>query len=294
MLPVLAVAVAGVLVGHQLIPDKAGLSTILESMLPWVGLVIPLLAVIGLLARARAGFVALLVPVVAWAVLFGPAVLPKNSAGSAELAVVSQNIDAGNPNPCAAVTALAAQQADVVAIEELTGDASSCAANILNPRYSYRTSSSSVAVWSRFPLRQTQPLQLGLDWARALRTEIVTPQGNVAVYVVHLPSARPDDTAQRNRGLTELAGLLHDDSAQRVLVVGDLNTATTDREFGVFSGFQDTQQAAGTGFGFTWPSVFPVTRPDHMLFRGMSALSAGTLAANGSDHLGITASLHLS
>jgi vancomycin resistance protein VanJ len=187
---------------------------------------------------------------------------------------------------------LAAQKADLLSIEELT-DKADCASSTLNAIYPYHVSSSSVALWSRYPLRRTEPLQLGLDWARALRTEVATPHGSIAVYVVHLPSARPDDTAQRNRGLAELAGLLNADTAKRVLVVGDLNTATTDREFAVFAGFQDSQQAAGTGFGFTWPAGFPITRPDHLLTRGMIALTAGTLAANGSDHLGINASLDL-
>jgi vancomycin resistance protein VanJ len=225
--------------------------------------------------------------------MFGPTLLPKQTAGTSQLTVASQNIDADNPHPCAAIQALAVQKADLLSIEELTGKASDCASATLNPIYPYHTSSSSVAVWSRYPLRATKPLQLGLDWARALRTEVATPNGTVATYVVHLPSARPDDTAQRNEGLAELAGLLNADTAKRVLVVGDLNTASTDREFDIFHGFQESQQAAGTGFGFTWPAAFPVTRPDHLLARGMTALSAGTFPATGSDHLGISASLDL-
>jgi vancomycin resistance protein VanJ len=290
---VLALAVAAVLVGHRLIPDVAGSSTILESILPWVGVLVPLLALVGLMARAWAGIAVLLVPALAWAIMFVPTMLPKNPAGHSQLTVVSQNIDADNPNPCAALSALATQQADLVSVQELTGKTSDCSSAAFGERYPYHVTSSSVTLWSRYPLRRTQPLELGLDWARALRTEVTTPHGDVAVYAVHLPSARPDDTAQRNRGLADLDRLLTADSARRVLVVGDLNTATTDREFGIFAGFQDSQQSAGTGFGFTWPAAFPVTRPDHMLYRGMTAVSAGTLAASGSDHLAINASLAL-
>jgi vancomycin resistance protein VanJ len=287
-LALLALLLAFVLVGHRAIPDVAGLVTIVESVLPWIGLFAPVLLVLGLLGGVRAGLVVLLVPTLAWGVLFGPALLPKNPAGNGQLTVVSQNIGARNAKPCTAMTALAAQKADLVAVQEVTDNASSC--NALSDAYQYRYRSSSVRLWSRYPLRPSKPLELGLDWARAFRTEVITPSGNVVVYAVHLPSARPDATAQRNRGLADLAKLLRADSAKRVLVVGDLNTATTDRQLDAFSDLADSQQAAGSGFGFSWPAGFPITRPDHMLTRGLTPVSAGTLPGNGSDHLAISGS----
>ena len=53
----------------------------------------------------------------------------------------------------------------------------------------------------------------------------------------------------------------------------------------------DAQPAAGDGFGFTWPAEFPITRPDHILFRGMTATEAGVAPATGSDHRAAVASL---
>lgn len=287
-LALLALLLAFVLVGHRVIPDVAGLVTIVESVLPWTGLAIGVLLLVGVFGGVRAGLVALLVPTLAWAAVFGPVLLPKNAAGDGQLSAVSQNIGARNANPCTAMAALAAQKADLVAVQELTDRASGCDA--LSDAYKYRYRSSSVRLWSRYPLRPSKPLELGLDWARAFRTEVITPSGNVVVYAVHLPSARPDATAQRNRGLADLAELLRADSAKHVLVVGDLNTASTDRQLDAFSDLADSQRVAGSGFGFSWPAGFPITRPDHMLTRGLTPVSAGTLPGNGSDHLGISAS----
>ncbi|OLZ59327.1 hypothetical protein AV521_45595 [Streptomyces sp. IMTB 2501] len=51
------------------------------------------------------------------------------------------------------------------------------------------------------------------------------------------------------------------------------------------------QDAAGDGFGFTWPAEFPVVRIDQVLFRGVEPGSASVLPANGSDHLPVTAGI---
>lgn len=62
------------------------------------------------------------------------------------------------------------------------------------------------------------------------------------------------------------------DSADRLVVLGDLNTATTDRVFDPLTRvLGDAQADAGQGFGFTWPAELPVTRPDHVLHRGTDA-----------------------
>ena len=84
------------------------------------------------------------------------------------------------------------------------------------------------------------------------------------------------------------------DSSRRLLLLGDLNTATTDRRRqGLVPPLTDAQQAAGEGFGFTWPSKFPITRPDHILYRGLDATTAGVEKAPGSDHRAAVAELRL-
>ncbi len=154
-------------------------------------------------------------------------------------------------------------------------------------------SESTVALWSRYPIAQFSGVDLGLSWTRALRADVTTPYGEVAVYVVHLASARAGATATRDSTMRALVSRVEADAAPRIVLLGDLNTATTDRVLAPLTALlHDTQAAAGTGLGFTWPSAFPLTRPDHVLFRGLRAARAGVVETPGSDHRAITAGFH--
>jgi vancomycin resistance protein VanJ len=134
-------------------------------------------------------------------------------------------------------------------------------------------------------------VDIGIGWTRALRATVPTPGGPVRIYAAHLASARPAATEERDETITALAGAVTGDDSPRVLVAGDLNTATTDRQFDAFATLRDTQREAGAGFGFTWPAELPVLRPDHILQRGMSTQRSWVLRAPGSDHRAVLAEL---
>ncbi|MFF1279109.1 hypothetical protein ACFVZC_38060 [Streptomyces marokkonensis] len=57
--------------------------------------------------------------------------------------------------------------------------------------------------------------------------------------------------------------------------------------------FASAQTTAGDGFGFTWPSRFPVVPIDQIFVKGVKATSAWTLPATASDHLPVAAHLEL-
>ncbi|WP_412751348.1 endonuclease/exonuclease/phosphatase family protein [Krasilnikovia sp. M28-CT-15] len=288
----LALAVAALLAGHRLFPDVAGTATLLESMLPWVGLAIPPLGLLALLTRSKAALLTLVVPGTVWAILFLPLMVPKHAPAGTDLTVASQNINSvDNPDPCAAARALAQGGTSVIAVQELGSDR--CVPQVLAVDHPYSVQVGTVGLWSTFPLRHSKPLKLGLTWSRALRAELQTPRGVVTIYAVHLPSIRPGQVSERNQGLRALAELTDTDKAYPVLILGDFNTATTDRALGSLTGLHEAHLGAGRGFGFTWPATLPVTRPDHILYRTMTPVSSRTLAANGSDHLGITASFRI-
>ncbi|RJQ80405.1 hypothetical protein D5S17_08045 [Pseudonocardiaceae bacterium YIM PH 21723] len=278
-----ALAVAILLAGHRLVPAE-GIGTLLDSVLLWSGLIILVLIVVALFPGRRPVLAVLAVPLVIWLIMFGPMVWPKQGSGTAELRVISQNLDAANPDPCGALRELGRDSADLIAVEELTGRSEGCDMDL-----PHQVRKGTVALWSRFPITGSTPLELGLGWPRALRATVTTPRGAITVYVVHLPSARPGATVDRDAGLRALAGLLAAEPPGPVLVAGDFNTASTDRAFDLFTGYRNAQREAGTGFGFTWPAAFPVTRPDHLLSRGLTAVYSDTLPARGSDHLGIAA-----
>jgi vancomycin resistance protein VanJ len=285
-----AVALAAVIAGHRLIPNVSGLGSLVDSGAPFLGLGIPVLALAAMLRRSRVALLVVLLPVLAWAALFGKAWLPLGGGGTVALRVASQNLKVGNPDPVGTVTALATTAPDLIGLQEISGDIGGSASAALRERYPYQASESTVALWSRFPVREYVGVDTGLGWTRALRAVVQAPQGDVVVYVVHLGSARAGATATRDHTVEMLAATLRQDAAQRLIVLGDFNTASTDRVIAPLTALlADAQADAGRGLGFTWPAALPVTRPDHVFYRGLTAASAGVVRTPASDHRAVTA-----
>ncbi|SDM01782.1 vancomycin resistance protein VanJ [Nonomuraea maritima] len=287
----MSAVVAVALAGHSLIPAFGGFTPILESLLPWVGLTVPLLLAAAAMARSAAAALAALVPGVVWAAMFGSTLLSTPPGGPSDLAVGTINVGVRN-NASGEAVRTVAKDLDLLAAQELTSGGP--AAKQLNKMFKYRYPVSTVGLWSRYPISDARPIDVGLGWPRALRAVVTTPKGKVTVYVMHLASARPGQTTSRDATLAQARRLIDADHSKRVLLLGDLNTATTDRGMrGLTPPLTDAQRVAGDGFGFTWPAEFPITRPDHILFRGMTATKAGVAPATGSDHRAAIASLRL-
>ncbi|WP_346534640.1 endonuclease/exonuclease/phosphatase family protein [Micromonospora sp. DPT] len=289
VLVLLAVLLAAVLAGHRAVPNVHGLGSLLDSASPLLGVGVPVLALAALLRRSRRALVAVALPAAVWALMYAGVWLPPAAgSGPAGIRVASQNLRAGNPDPAGTVAPLAEAGVDLIALQEVD-DANRLTAD-LRQRYPHRASVSTVALWSRYPIRDSAGVDTGLGWTRALRAVVATPRGDLTVYVVHLGSARAGDTATRDETVRTLAGAVRSDRADRLLVLGDLNTATTDRVFTPLTRLlHDAQADAGRGFGFTWPSSVPVTRPDHVLYRGLTPTTADVLRTPDSDHRAVTA-----
>lgn len=273
-------------------PSWQGLGTGWNSFLPWTAVLVLFLGLVALARRAWWGLAAVLVPALVWSAMFAPQILPRNGAGNSasDLLVATQNIGATNSDPAAAADALVASGAGLVAVQELSSTTGAAAQQQLDGAFPHHTTIGTVGLWSNWELGRTQGLELGLGWARALRVPVEHPLGEIAVYVVHLASVRPGDTAARDAGLRELAAMIAADPAARVMVVGDLNTAGTDpRISDLTDQLTDTRAATGSGFGFTWPAGLPLTRPDHVLVRGLTVTSDEVLAGTGSDHRAVLA-----
>ncbi|MEV4219612.1 endonuclease/exonuclease/phosphatase family protein [Nonomuraea sp. NPDC049725] len=288
---VVSVVVAAALAGHRLIPVLGGFTPVMESVLPWIGLAVPVLLLAALMARSGVATAAALVPGVVWAAMFGSTLVRTPPGGPSDLAVGTVNVGVRNDASGEAVRAVA-DGLDLLAAQELTPGGP--AAKQLNKMFKHRYPVSTVGLWSRYPITEKRPLDVGMGWPRALRAVVSTPKGKVTVYVMHLASARPGHTASRDASLAQARKLIDADRSERILLLGDLNTATTDRGMrGLTPPLTDAQEVAGDGFGFTWPAEFPITRPDHILFRGMTATKAGVAPATGSDHRAAIASLRL-
>ncbi|WP_235966678.1 endonuclease/exonuclease/phosphatase family protein [Herbidospora solisilvae] len=286
---VFAIVLAAILAGHRLLPELGGVTPVLESVLPWLGVVIVPLVALAAVARSRGAVVASLTPAVVWGVMFGPSVLRHPPGGSGDFTVATLNVGVANDLSGQAVRA-AAEGRDVVAAQELTPGGP--AAKELSRIFPHRFQVGTVGLWSRYQLDDAKRVDVGLGWARALRAVVKAEKGDVTVYVMHLASARPGETSFRDKTLKEAGEVIAKDKSRRLVLLGDLNTATTDRARGnLVPPLRDAQEEAGQGFGFTWPSGFPITRPDHILYRGMEATLAEVREAAGSDHRAAVADL---
>lgn len=291
-----AALLTALLLAHDHVPDIGGLGMILDTAAPWLGALIPVLALTAILCRCPAGAVATLIPLLVWAYTFGSWWSPHHITNWVSpangLTVVSQNLFANNESGTATAKALAETNADIIAVQEFASSNRAPVQRILDATYPYREQEGTVALWSRYPTSNTTPVNVGLTWHRGLRTHITTPQGDLVVYVVHLPSIRPTDTTTRNQGLAALSRTLTADKAEQVLVAGDFNTAATDRHWPTFApDYRRAQDSAGSGPGFTWPATLPVARLDHILVRGLDITRTTVFRAPGPDHRAISATV---
>ncbi|MFF7964119.1 endonuclease/exonuclease/phosphatase family protein [Streptomyces sp. NPDC007903] len=310
VLTVLALLLGLLLLLHATITDFAGLGSLVENVLPWFGLFIPVLLATAVWRRSLSAVTALLLPAVVWTSLFGGLLHDKSHPGG-DLTVAAHNVGAANPDPTATARSLAASDADLLALEELTPQATPLYEKTLAKTYPYHAIRGTVGLWSKLPLSGTRTIDImnygplaatksaaaKLPENRALHTTVTTPHGPLAVYVAHLGSVRllPRTgfwTTSRDIGAAALSRAITTERNPRVLLLADLNGTLNDRAFtDLRTHLNSTQRTSGDGFGFTWPTAFPVARIDQILYRGLTAHHSWTLPETGSDHLPVAARL---
>ena len=294
--------VAGVVLGlllalHLVVPDIAGLGLALDSGLPWLGILLPPLIVAALFSRARAAVAAAFATTAVWGAIAVPLVLPLSwtapPLSEEHLTIASQNVRANSGTAAESAAALAAQSADVVALQEMDAESRGAAAAVLAEAYPYSFGAGTIGVWSVYPFENATMLDLGLGWNRGLSVDLATPSGPVSLYVVHAASARLGDHGDRDTMLASLAETLGRDVNDRVIAVGDFNASSTDRSLRALAAVLDEPRQSDGGFGFTWPSAAPLMRIDHLFQRGMDVVTNTTLRAGLSDHRAMLATMNL-
>lgn len=286
-----ALAVGALLLWHGRLPDLGGATSMLETVLPWLGVALVALGLLALVRLSLFAGLAVAAAMMIWWSAFGVAMLPAMSAGTPRFTVASENIRAGNPAAARIAADLADRSPDLIALQELDADSRTAVSAELDERYPHHLVVGTVGLWSRYELSDAQGLSLGLGWERALRVEVATPGAPTRVYAVHLASVRPGAQSERDRMLGELQSAVAADDAEHLLVVGDFNAASTDRSLTPLLDSLDERPDSELGLGFTWPAEFPVARLDHVLVRGLTTSHSNVLPANGSDHRGVLVGL---
>lgn len=217
------------------------------------------------------------------------------------LRLVTANLWLDNPDVPAAADTIAAQEPDVVVLQEVTPRVlvelertdlwTALPHHVLDAREGFHGS----AVLSARPLTgglvrlgHTDVLEVRLDLA----------SGPLTVVDVH-PAAPVAENGTENwrKGLAEIASSYA--GSTRTVVAGDFN-ATGDHapyRFVVDAGLREAWTEAGTGFGATWPAgraLPPLLRLDHVLLgRDVAAQDAAVLDVPGSDHRAVRVDLVL-
>ncbi|WP_103517617.1 endonuclease/exonuclease/phosphatase family protein [Streptomyces sp. SM10] len=300
LLALCSVLLTVVMVLHADIPNAIGnLGSLIETFLPWFGLLVPVLLVLGLVRRSATAVIALILPVAVWLNLFGGLLFSDKSGSGGGLTVATHNVNAGNPDPTGTAQQVASSGADIVALQELPGGKVAAYEDALADAYPHHSVQGTVGLWSKYPVTDSSPVDIKLGWTRAMRATVTTPEGRVKVYVAHLPSVRVKLNAgftanQRDDSADALGEAIADEPIERVVLLGDLNGTMNDRSLNaVTAQMRSTQGAAGDGFGFSWPAAFPMARIDQIMVRGVEPLASWTLPATDSDHLPIAARVEL-
>ncbi|GHF12310.1 hypothetical protein GCM10014715_80000 [Streptomyces spiralis] len=296
MLAALAVLTAVLLAFHRLVPNVPGhLGSLLESFLPWSGLVIVALLGLALLRRSALALVALLLPVAAWTYLFGGLLLPGRKPGGQDLVVVQHNISDENTDPAGTARALADAEPDLIDLEELVPAALPVYERTLAPRYPYHAVVGTVGLWSKHPLTDVQRLDIrpsGITepWSRGLRAMVRTPHREIAVYVAHLPSVRVHASGLASSWRDESADLLAKavaaDTSRTVILLGDFNSTVDDRGL---TPLTSQLNVPARGFAFSFPAAFALARIDQIMARSATVGHIRTLPPTASDHLPVIA-----
>lgn len=174
----LAVLAAVPLALHGLLPNPGNLAGLLETFLPWCGLVVPVLLVPALLRRSATALVALLVPAVVWLAMFG-GTLGDRSTGKGELTVVTHNVAAANTDVAGTVKMLIGSGADLIALEELEPRLQPEYERGLAAAYPYHVAGISAdGLWSKYPATAGALAKgpAGEDTATVFRSVVATPK----------------------------------------------------------------------------------------------------------------------
>jgi vancomycin resistance protein VanJ len=282
---------------------------------PW--LFLPLLVILPVAAWLRARLTLLgAAALLAFAVFFYAPfyVHTAPAAGSApSFTALTYNLHAGVPPTGPLVEAIRQQNADIVAVEELTPETASAFATYLGSRYPYRlldTDNIEVGLLSRFPILSSERFQPAGTGRTALHVLLDVNGAPLQLLIVHpeppgicRPSGLPIATGACDASLVaEMADIARRASAlQRpVLVMGDMNTVDLSRPYTRIAGvLTDAYREAGTGLGFTFPvglrldGIYlpgPLLRIDYMFHSaGLRTLQARVNRRGGSDHASLWA-----
>jgi endonuclease/exonuclease/phosphatase (EEP) superfamily protein YafD len=286
---------------------------------------LPLLLCIPLALLTRSGgmCIAIAAAIGSFLLLFGHAwtVSPPNPGRGMPLRVATFNHRFDNDNIPGILAAIRAQDADIIALQELSVPVAAALQHDLSSVYPYQWLSpapdaSGLGLLSRYPLLTTQPeptfrgqrVTLSIH-GRALtvinvhpntpfpKTQHETLGQLVATAQQYDQGGRSEQLARLLQQVTQVAG--------PIIVLGDFNTSDREPSYAALAAsMQDAYRTTTAGFGFTYPTqvgafalpvMVPLIRIDYVWSAGgVVPISTQVDCHNGgSDHCLLIATLNI-
>ncbi len=206
------------------------------------------------------------------------------------------------------------QQPDIICLQEIVRRHTEKAFPRLQTSYPYQIYAQSVAILSKYPILFSENLHLAGHREIQQRAIIQINQQEVVVYNIQVisPWIRPQkilpfltipmyDYTKRSAEIQDLVQRLQKET-KPFIVAGDFNMTDQSQDYHYLrTVMQDSFQASGLGFGFTWPHGwelsfliknstsklnYPLFRIDYIGYsKHWAAQSSKVLPTTGSDHL---------
>ena len=234
-----------------------------------------------------------------------PVYVASGVSGGRPFTVMTLNMARGMADASTVVALARRENADVVALEEMTPEAvERLRAAGLTTDYPYAITAPApeargVGIFSRHPLLESGTEHQWELGAVSASIDLGTGGSSAPrVFAVHVPAPWPQHDGEWLAHLARVAPRLAAIS-QPVLVAGDFNATLDHEPFRAMltdSRLTDAADEAGAGWLRTYPAnrAFPpLIAIDHVLVRGASASEVHTVTVAGSDHRALVATVQL-
>jgi len=224
---------------------------------------------------------------------------------SVAVRTMTVNMLYGEADP-AALTRAAAENADVLLVQELTpGAARGLSRAGIAKTFPYqaldaRPMSAGVGIYSRYPIKDST--RIGGYKLAMVSAQVRIPRvsHDVSLLTVHLDAPWPRPIIGWQKDIAKFPSTLDDVAAHAangtVIVGGDFNSTFDMLPFRALltNGYADAARQAGSGRNFTFPAnkpYPPVLGIDHVLTRNATAVSTATVELPGTDHRALIATV---
>ncbi|MBZ0287779.1 MAG: endonuclease/exonuclease/phosphatase family protein, partial [Anaerolineae bacterium] len=210
----------------------------------------------------------LVLPCATFLVIYSPQFLPQNipvPADARPITLLTYNLQAEEDLLEPMVEVIRDSGADIVALQEMSGNMAGRLDEALAELYPYRALHPVTSpfhgrgILSQYPLLDdhTGPEEYPIPM-RLQRVEVDVEGATVTIYNMHAPPSvpifeGPYDVGPRNQQLADLVEMARQESGA-VLLMGDFNSTDLDENYArITAHFADTFREVGWGLGFTNP-----------------------------------------